>query len=176
MLFETGRVCLKTAGREAGKICVVLDKVDKDFVLVTGPKALSGVKKRKCNMAHLEPLDAKLKLKADSSDEDILELIKKEEGLLKKWNLSVPSTADIKKWEAQRSEKENKKEAVESQQAAEKPKEQPKKEEKKTVSLSDLAAEQRNLGKDKKPTSLSDLASETKKLESQKVKKDGKKK
>ena len=168
-LLESGRVCLKTAGREAGKICVVLDKVDNDFVLVTGPRVLSGVRKRKCNISHLEPLEVKLKVKGDSSDEDIMDLFKKEGDLLKKFNLSLPSAADIKKMETQRNEKEKLK--------SEKPKEQPKKE--KTVTISDLAAEKAKLleqEKGKKPASLTDLTAETKKLEPSKKKEQKEKK
>ncbi|HLD42193.1 MAG TPA: hypothetical protein VJB06_04090 [archaeon] len=169
MLFETGRLCLKTAGREAGGLCVVLDKVDNDFVLVTGPRVLSGVKKRKCNIAHLEPLSVKLKMKSDAGDEDILEMLKKETELLKKLNLTIPSEADIKKWESQRTEKDKAK--------AEKAKiEQTKKEEdkKKAVGLSELASEKKSLEKEKKPVSLSDLASETRKLEEVRKKKESK--
>ena len=174
-MFETGRICLKTAGREAGKLCVVLDKVDNDFVLVTGPKVFSGVKKRKCNMSHLEPLDARLKVKADSSDEDILELIKKEDKLLKKFNLSVPSPDDIKKWESQKSEKEKfKAEKAKTEQL--KKKEETKKS---APTLSDLAAENAKLtekSKETKPLTISDMATENRKLiEADKKKKETKK-
>ncbi len=67
-LIEPGRVCIKTAGREAGKYCVVLEVVDKNFVIVQGPK----VRKRRCNIAHLEPLPEKIDLK---SAEDINRII-----------------------------------------------------------------------------------------------------
>ncbi len=67
-LIEPGRVCIKTAGREAGKYCIVLEVVDKNFVIVQGPK----VRKRKCNVAHLEPLPEKIDLK---SVEDINRII-----------------------------------------------------------------------------------------------------
>ncbi len=59
MILEPGRVCVKTAGREAGKYCVVLEVVDENFVIVQGPK----VRKRKCNIAHLEPLPEKIEIK-----------------------------------------------------------------------------------------------------------------
>ncbi len=51
-IFRPGRVCVKIAGREAGRYCAVLDVIDNNFVVVEGPK----VRKRKCNVAHLEPL------------------------------------------------------------------------------------------------------------------------
>ena len=105
-LFDTGRLCVKTAGREAGKLCVVLDKAEKDFVLVTGPRVLTGVRKRKCNVEHLEPLPNKLKIKSDSTDNEILDAIKKEDSLLQKFKLTVPSAEDIRKLEVQRAEKE----------------------------------------------------------------------
>lgn len=43
-MLEVGQVCLKTAGREAGRYCVIVDVVDKDFVMVTGPKNITKVK------------------------------------------------------------------------------------------------------------------------------------
>ena len=48
-MLEVGRICLKTAGREAGSYCVVLKKVDKEFVLVTGPRAVTSVRRRRCS-------------------------------------------------------------------------------------------------------------------------------
>ncbi len=42
--IEVGRICVKTAGREIGKRCVIVDVIDKNYVLVTGPKSLSGVR------------------------------------------------------------------------------------------------------------------------------------
>ncbi len=52
-IFIPGRVCVKIAGREAGRHCAVLEVVDDNFVVVEGPE----VRKRKCNVAHLEPLN-----------------------------------------------------------------------------------------------------------------------
>ena len=49
-MIEIGRVCIKTAGKDAGKHVVVID-VDKDnFVIIDG-----GVKRKRCNPKHLEP-------------------------------------------------------------------------------------------------------------------------
>src|SRR3989338_1942046 len=128
-LFDTGRLCVKTAGRESGKLCVVLDKAEKDFVLITGPRVLSGVRKRKCNVEHLEPLQSKIKIKPSDSDMDILDAIKKEDSILQKFDLKVPTAEDIKKWEAQRAERIVKKAEAEKAKKAAPP--TPKKEEKK---------------------------------------------
>ncbi len=80
-VFDIGRLCVKVAGREAGKKCVVVDIIDDKFVLVTGPKSLTGVKRRRANVKHLEPLEKKIKIKKGASDEEVLEALKKE-GLL----------------------------------------------------------------------------------------------
>ncbi len=117
-LFETGRLCVKTAGREAGSLCVVLDKAEKDYVLVTGPKVLSGVRKRKCNIEHLEPLPNKIKIKADASDSEILDHLKNEEDVLKKFDLKVPTADEIKKMEAHRAERIAKKAELEKARKA----------------------------------------------------------
>jgi LSU ribosomal protein L14E len=34
--IEVGRICIKTAGREAGEECVIIDIIDKNFVEVVG--------------------------------------------------------------------------------------------------------------------------------------------
>lgn len=71
-MFEIGRVCLKTAGREAGNYCVIVKKMDEDFVMVTGPKSLTRVKRRRCNINHLEPIEEMVKIKSDASDTEVL--------------------------------------------------------------------------------------------------------
>jgi large subunit ribosomal protein L14e len=55
------------AGREAGEKCVIVDVIDKTHVLVSGPN----VKRRRCNIKHLEPLPNKLKISKGASDEDV---------------------------------------------------------------------------------------------------------
>ena len=74
--FEIGRVCVKTAGRDTGKRCVVVDLMDKNFALVTGPKSVSGVRRRRVNVNHLKPLDEKLSVEKGASDEQVAALLK----------------------------------------------------------------------------------------------------
>lgn len=74
---EAGRVCVKLAGREAGKKCVVVDVIDKNFVLVTGPVKVSGVKRRRVNVSHVEPMDVKVKIEKGAEDETVVEALKK---------------------------------------------------------------------------------------------------
>jgi large subunit ribosomal protein L14e len=69
--IEVGRICVKQAGRETGKKCVIIDIMDKSFVLVTGPKKVTGVKRRRVNINHLEPLQDKLEITRGASDEEV---------------------------------------------------------------------------------------------------------
>ncbi|MCL2686941.1 MAG: 50S ribosomal protein L14e [Methanobrevibacter sp.] len=59
--IEVGRVCVKTAGREAGEKCVIVEIIDENFVEVVG----ASVKNRRCNINHLEPLEETLEVSDD---------------------------------------------------------------------------------------------------------------
>ena len=74
--IEVGRICAKISGREAGKRCVLVDVVDKNFVLVTGPLKVSGVKRRRVNVGHIEPTEAKVSIKRGATDEEVTEALK----------------------------------------------------------------------------------------------------
>lgn len=67
MVLEVGRVCVKNAGREAGKKCVVLKVLDKNFVLVASPS----IRRRRCNVRHLEATDKVLRINEDASDAEV---------------------------------------------------------------------------------------------------------
>lgn len=69
--IEVGRICVKQAGRENGKKCVVIDVMDKSFVLVTGPKKITGIKRRRVNINHMMPLEDKIEVKRGASDEEV---------------------------------------------------------------------------------------------------------
>jgi large subunit ribosomal protein L14e len=73
--LSVGRVCVKLVGREAGSKCIVVDVVDKNFVLVTGPKEVSGVRRRRCNVGHVEPTEALIKISKGASDEKVAEAL-----------------------------------------------------------------------------------------------------
>ena len=59
--IEVGRVCVKTAGREAGEKCVIIELIDEKFVEVVG----TSVKNRRCNIGHLEPLEKTIDVSDD---------------------------------------------------------------------------------------------------------------
>jgi large subunit ribosomal protein L14e len=68
---EVGRICVKLAGRETGRKCVIIDVMDKSFVLVTGPKKVTGVKRRRVNINHVKPLQDKIEIPRGASDEEV---------------------------------------------------------------------------------------------------------
>ncbi|MEM0065828.1 MAG: 50S ribosomal protein L14e [Sulfolobales archaeon] len=74
-VVEVGRICVKVAGREAGRKAVIVDLVDDNFIVVTGPKSLTGVKRRRVNVKHVEILDKKVEVPRGASDEEVLKAI-----------------------------------------------------------------------------------------------------
>ncbi len=71
MIFDIGRVCIKLAGRDANNYAVVVDVIDNNFVLIDG-----NVRRKKCNVKHLEPLDIVLKIDKKDSTENIKKALK----------------------------------------------------------------------------------------------------
>ncbi|HIJ99192.1 TPA: 50S ribosomal protein L14e [archaeon] len=73
MLLEVGRVCIKTAGHETGLKCIVIDNAGDGFAIVVGPR----VKKRRCNIRHLEILPHKIDLKKGASEKEAVDALLK---------------------------------------------------------------------------------------------------
>jgi len=73
--IEVGRICVKQVGRENSKKCVVIDVMDKSFVLVTGPKKITGIKRRRVNINHIMPLQDKIEVKRGASDEEVAQVL-----------------------------------------------------------------------------------------------------
>jgi len=75
---DVGRICAKLTGREAGKKCIIVDVIDRNFVLVTGPKQVNGVKRRRVNVSHVEPTERKISIRRGESDEGVMKALDKE--------------------------------------------------------------------------------------------------
>lgn len=73
MVLEIGRIAVKIAGRDAGNFCVIVDKIDDTYVLIDG-----NVRRKKCNIIHLEPTSKILKIKKGADSKTIIDLMKKE--------------------------------------------------------------------------------------------------
>ena len=71
-MIEIGRICVKTAGRDSRRKCIVVDIVDDNFVLIDGD-----VRRKKCNIKHLEPLEQVIKIRKGASHEVVAEEFKK---------------------------------------------------------------------------------------------------
>ncbi len=65
-MIEIGRLCVKTAGRDAGLKCIIVDILDDKFVLIDGE-----TRRRKCNILHLEPLKDVIKIKKNASHDEV---------------------------------------------------------------------------------------------------------
>lgn len=70
-MMEIGQICMKIAGRDAGKIAVIIEKVNQNFVMIDGE-----TRRRKCNIAHLEPLQKKLEINENASHDDVKKAFK----------------------------------------------------------------------------------------------------
>lgn len=75
---DIGRICVKLSGREAGKKCVIVDVIDKNFVLIAGPKQINGVKRRRVNVSHIEPTERKVNISRGESDEQLAKALDEE--------------------------------------------------------------------------------------------------
>jgi large subunit ribosomal protein L14e len=86
--YEPGRICVKTMGREAGSYCIIVEVKDESYVVITGPKHLSGIRRRNCNTRHLEPLETMLSITAGADDEAVEKAIE-EAGLTEKFRTKI---------------------------------------------------------------------------------------
>lgn len=73
MDLKIGQVCTKTAGRETGQRCLVIDTVDDNFVMISGPR----VKRRRCNVKHLDAMSHVLSIKKGATDEEVINILTK---------------------------------------------------------------------------------------------------
>ncbi len=49
--------------------------MDKSFVLITGPKKVTGVKRRRVNINHIEPLQVKVEVTRGASDDEVTSVL-----------------------------------------------------------------------------------------------------
>ena len=71
-MLDIGRLCVKIAGREAGQKCVIVDTVDDNFAIIDG-----NLRRKRCNIEHLEPLNETIEISKGASKEDVKEAFKK---------------------------------------------------------------------------------------------------
>ena len=93
--IDVGRICVKLAGREAGRKCIITEIMDKNFVLITGPKEVNGVRRRRVNINHIEPINEKIKIKRGASDEEIIEKLKDSDKIEEMKQIVKPNLSTI---------------------------------------------------------------------------------
>lgn len=64
---------MKMAGKDAGKTVVIVEKLDSNYVTIDGP-----VKRKRCNINHLELLNKNIEIKKGASHEEVVKLLEKE--------------------------------------------------------------------------------------------------
>lgn len=69
-MFEIGRICMKIAGRDAGKICVVIGKINDKYVLIDGQ-----TRRRKCNINHLELIDKVVEISENAPNSEVVKVL-----------------------------------------------------------------------------------------------------
>ncbi len=86
-IYDIGRLCVKTMGRDAGHYCVIVDIIDKNYLLIDG----LNIRRRRVNYKHIEPIADVLEIKKGASHEQVEAAIKKAK-LEKKMNeiVSIP--------------------------------------------------------------------------------------
>lgn len=72
-MYNVGRICIKTAGRDAGNYCMVIEQLDDNYVLIDGL-----TRRKKCNIKHLEPTKKIVKVTKNADTKTVLDALKNE--------------------------------------------------------------------------------------------------
>jgi large subunit ribosomal protein L14e len=154
-ICDVGRVCVKIAGRDARKKCVVVEVIDDKYVLIDGE-----TRRRKCNTEHLEPLDRVIELESGANNATVVDALKAE-GIvcaLKKESVKQPQPRPkkqkvVKKKAPAKEKKTTEETATVKKEKEEKPKNPPKVRQRRTIRrvrlLAKLAAGKQDLRKPK---------------------------
>ncbi len=99
-MIETGRLVAKTAGRDAGKKGLIVDIIDDNYVIADGQ-----LRRKKCNIKHLELLPSVANIEKGASHEAVA-------AELKKLGIDVKEKAGKKAGAEKKSQKPSKARAV----------------------------------------------------------------
>jgi len=95
-MIEIGRICLKISGRDSGKRAAIVDIIDDNYVIIDGE-----VRRRKCNIKHLEPAKIKIELEKNAPHEVVVREFEKIGVMIKEKkgpkNKSAPPISQKKK-------------------------------------------------------------------------------
>ncbi|MCK4521552.1 MAG: 50S ribosomal protein L14e [Nanoarchaeota archaeon] len=113
-MIEVGRLVVKIAGRDADLKGIVVEILENNYVLIDGQ-----VRRRKCNIMHLEPLDKVLKIPKKATHEEVVAALKKE-GI----EVKAKKKKEAEKGERPRKQRKTKKKEVAEEAKEIKPKEE----------------------------------------------------
>jgi large subunit ribosomal protein L14e len=147
-VFDVGRVCVKIAGRDARKKCVVVEVIDSRYVTIDGE-----TRRRKCNISHLEALDVTVDIDSGANNAAVVKAMNAEGFVCKEKTASEkqpqPRPKKVKKVKPKKAKAtkktEAKKEAPKVEKKAEVKKAEPAKEakvEKKTETVKEAPNKQ----------------------------------
>ncbi len=123
--MKIGQLVIKLSGRDGGNFALVVDIIDDTYVLIDG-----NVRRKKCNLKHLEALDKVLKIKKKATTEEVKKALEAEGiKILKKGKSKTSTKKPTKKRkikqkpeEKPKKKKEEKKETKEIRKVEEKKK------------------------------------------------------
>ena len=69
--MKVGQLAVKIAGKDAGRTVVVVENVDNSFVIIDVP-----VKRKRCNIKHLEPLSKTSSIKKGATHSEVTSVFK----------------------------------------------------------------------------------------------------
>jgi large subunit ribosomal protein L14e len=101
-MIEIGRLIVKLAGRDAGQKGVIVEILDDNYVLIDGQ-----VRRRKCNILHIEPLNKKIKINDKATHEEVIKALKEEKIEIKE--KKKKETTNVEKPKKQRKGKKKEK-------------------------------------------------------------------
>lgn len=127
-MIEVGRVCYKIAGREAGKPAVIIDVKDEHYAVIDGI-----VRRKKCNLIHLIPVNLVLKIKKNAPTEEVIKAMIDAKLITRAPKKGEKKEAKAKetKHHMQRAKEEKEEKPAKKEEAKKEPKKEAKKEAKK---------------------------------------------
>lgn len=84
LLFQVGRVCVVNFGPDVNKLCVLLDFIDSNDALITGPEGITGVSRQKISFKRLSMTPWKLNIVPGQTDGSVAKLFESD-GIWAKW-------------------------------------------------------------------------------------------
>jgi len=84
LLFQVGRVCVINYGPDVNKLCVILDFIDSNEALITGPHKITGVVRQSIPFKRLSMTPMKIKICVSQTDKTVARAMT-EAGIWKKW-------------------------------------------------------------------------------------------